>query len=96
MEFKYIGNPHVVDNRGELMMFGIRFPLNVPIKVEHEWIAKKLMGNDHFAICGPDGETHVQVKAPKLILPEAMTANIGTSTAGAEGALKAAKRSKRA
>jgi hypothetical protein len=93
MEFKYIGNPHVVDNRGELTMFGIRFPLNVPVKVEHEWIAKKLMGNDHFAICGPDGETHVQVKAPKLILPESMTVS---ASAGVDGAVKAAKRSRKA
>ena len=69
MEFKFIGNPNDPrDTMGEAVMFGIRFPLNIPVKVDNPKAIEKLMGNGHFAICGADGATHVQVK--KLIVPD--------------------------
>lgn len=76
MEFKFIGNPRdASDNKGEVTVYGIRFPLNIPVKVDNPAAIKKLMGNHHFAICGSDGQTHVQVNelalpaAPALVVP---------------------------
>ena len=71
MEFKFIGNPHdPTDSKGEVSFYGMRFPLNIPVKVENPKAIEKLMGNNHFAICGGDGKTHVQVKPAKLIVPK--------------------------
>lgn len=68
MQFKYIGNPYAIDNRGEVTAFGVRFPLNVPVDVESPHAIKKLMGNGHFAVVD-GGKTHYQV--PQLIVPGA-------------------------
>ena len=70
MEFKFIGNPlDPTDNKGEVSFYGIRFPLNIPVKVTDPNQIKKLMGNNHFVIV--DGPvTHHQVVAPKLIVPK--------------------------
>lgn len=71
MEFKFIGNPNdPLDNKGAVSFYGIVFPLNVPVKVDNPVAIKKLMGNHHFAICGSDGKTHVQVPVAGLILPK--------------------------
>lgn len=73
MEFKFIGNPaDATDNRGELWFRGIRFPLNIPVPVTDPVTIQKLMGNNHFAICGPDGKTHMQIPAADLILPKSV------------------------
>ena len=69
MEFKFIGNPlDSRDNIGGVTLYGIRFPLNVAVKVDDPAAIKKLMGNNHFAICGADGATHVQMPGA-LIVP---------------------------
>ena len=70
MEFKFIGNPNdPTDNKGEVSFYGIRFPLNIPVKVDNPVAIKKLLGNHHFAVV--DGPvTHHQVVAPKLIVPK--------------------------
>ena len=70
MEFKFIGNPtDPTDNRGEVTYRGIRFPLNVPVKVDDPAAVKKLMANHHFAMVD-GGKTHHQVATPKLIVPK--------------------------
>lgn len=73
MEFKFIGNPtDLTDNRGEVTYRGIRFPLNVPVKVDDAAAIQKLMANHHFAVVGADGKTHVQVptEVKGLIVPK--------------------------
>ena len=70
MEFKFIGNPlDARDNIGGVTLYGVRFPLNVAVKVDDPAAIKKLMGNNHFAICGADGATHVQMPG-NLVLPD--------------------------
>lgn len=71
MEFKFIGNPaDPSDNRGEVAFYGIRFPLNIPVKVENPAAIQKLMRNNHFAICGSDGKTHVALSDMGIVLPK--------------------------
>jgi len=71
MEFKFIGNPvDPRDNRGEVTFYGIRFPLNIPVKVDNPVAIQKLMGNSHFAICGSDGKTHVAMAPKSIVLPK--------------------------
>lgn len=68
MQFKFVGNPYALDNRGEIVAFGIRFPLNVAVDVKDERIIRKLMGNHHFAAV--DGAKTYHQMPPRLILPD--------------------------
>ena len=79
MEFKFIGNPlDPTDNKGEVTFYGIRFPLNIAVKVDNPAAIKKLLGNNHFAVV--DGPvTHHQVK--KLIVPDEPALIVPTAVA---------------
>lgn len=71
MEFMFIGNPNdPTDNIGQVVFRGVKFPLNVPVKVDDPKTIAKLMGNHHFVI-SDGGKVHHQVAAPKLIVPKA-------------------------
>ena len=75
MEFKFVGNPNdPLDNKGEVTLYGVRFPLNIPVRVDNPVAIKKLMGNGHFVMVD-GGKTHHQVKKlivtdePALVVP---------------------------
>jgi hypothetical protein len=73
MQFKFVGNPRAMDNRGSITAFGVSFPLNVPVTVDDPMAIKKLMGNDHFVIV--DGAKSFYqgsklVDAPALVAPD--------------------------
>lgn len=86
MQFKYIGNPYALDNRGEITAFGVRFPLNIPVDVESPHAIKKLMGNHHFAAV-EGGQTFYQ--APQLIVPGAPAQPTVSSSASEQKTAKA-------
>ena len=70
MEFMFIGNPNdPTDNVGQIVFRGVRFPLNVPVKVEDPKTVEKLMGNHHFVI-RDGGKIHHQVVTPNLVIPK--------------------------
>lgn len=49
MKLTFIGNPaSPADNRGFVVMHGIRFPLNVAVEVEPTDFFKRLARNNHF------------------------------------------------
>lgn len=71
MEFMFIGNPRDGGDAGQargLRAFGMHFPVNVPVRVEDERIARKLQGNDHFVLCDGGKPLHA---GTKLIIPAA-------------------------
>ena len=86
MEFKFIGNPlDSRDNIGGVTFYGIRFPLNVAVKVDNAAAIEKLMGNNHFAICGADGVTHVQTPAALIVPATVAKSKQGPTPADATG-----------
>jgi hypothetical protein len=55
LKLKFIGNPHVVDNRSGVTAYGIYFPANVAVEVSDARAASKLALNSHFVVV-PDDE----------------------------------------
>lgn len=90
MEFMFIGNPlDSKDNKGEVTAYGVRFPLNIAVKVDNPAAIKKLMGNNHFVIVDGGKPLHPVKKLivpedPALIIPTAAKPKRRKVAAGAE------------
>jgi hypothetical protein len=73
MKVVFIGNPRdPADNKGSITMFGLTFPLNIPVDVSGSApFAGKLRGNREFRVLDEDP---AQDAEPEEALAEAMKA----------------------
>lgn len=63
MKFMFVGNPTARDSANEVTMFGITFPMRVPVEVTNAHAIAKLGNNAHFVAVNDGAPPQEEPKA---------------------------------
>lgn len=88
MKFMFVGNPTRRDDANSVTVFGITFPIRVPVEVTNPVAIAKLSANHHFVVI-PDADAPAAAVAVEVEAPVIASAPILTDADGPRKARKA-------